>query len=662
MPANRVFLCHSSKDKDFVERLAFDLEKVNVGVWFDKWEIRVGDSLIEKISKGIELNDYLAIIISTNSIESEWVKREVNAALMRELEEKKVVVLPILIEDCKIPVLLKEKKYADFRKSYDEGFEEFLFSVSPESPLTIRRSKDFRTAQYLISGLSATDKNGTNTLNVAQSLKIYPYRKELKSFLGKEEKRLLFWSAVAFQYANPLKPRFMDITTPVWGLIGETSSEQHANWIIEGLPGVLFEYLIPHYSWAKSILGYSDTYKLKMAYHVHHELQNDFLSPLGPLSEDAMLAFLKALAEDDRQMFDDYFLPQLQKDVPIVPLLILATANLSPPLDDEFYFKYVHSKKPLALAAVKALSEMRRTSVVAFLREYCGNTEEKNSYDLDTAFCDLGYPEFLTQLLNWFEEEQSIEIRAKLLVPIVNVSTIDHHIILDIMNELTDSSLLPTLVRVYGRNAVDPDNHLKDWILKWSNPINPILCEAAIFAIGKVHGINSLPLLNSLLNINSVTIIAAAIETMAKIGKIDVYEDVKRFSEHNNILVQSAFYRALLHIRPFDWKLYIPLAKRQHPLVRLCASRTFAQLATADDLLQWLDDREMDEIFKIAADEMLFAPRPFGPDWIIQSHNFSPDLATLPVRLTNLDTEQVWLNQAIDLNRYLGIKLMGYTM
>ena len=662
MPARRVFLCHSSKDKGFVERLAFDLEKVNVGVWFDKWEIRVGDSLIDKISEGIELNDYLAIIISNNSIESEWVKREVNAALMHELEEKKVVVLPILIDDCKIPVLLKEKKYGDFRKSYDEGFEEFLFSVSPENPLTIRRSKDFRTSQYLISGLSATDNNGTNTLNVAQLRKIYPYRKELQSFLGKEEKRLLFWSAVAFRTANPSKPRFMDVTTPIWGLIDGSTPEQHANWIIEGQSGVLFEYLIAHYSWAKRILGFSDKHKLYIAYKSYRELQNDLLSPLGPLSEDAMRAFLNALAEDDRQIFDDYFLPQLQKDAPIVPLLIAATARLIPPLDDEFYFKYVHGKKSFALAAVKALSEMRRTLAVDLLRKFCGNTGEKNPHDLDSTFCDLGNPEFLAQLLDWFGEEQSIEIRAKLLVPIVNVSTIDHNIIINIMNELPDSSLLPTLVRVYGRNGVDPDNRLNEWILRWSNPIDPILCEGIIFAIGKVNGIKSLQLLISLLNIDSVTVIAAVIETMAKIGRIDVYEDIKRFSEHDNILVQSAFYRALIYIRPLDWKLYIPLAKRQHPLVRICASRTFAHLATADDLLQWLDDRELDEIFKIAADEMLFAPRPFGPDWITQSHKFSPDLATLPVRLTNLDTEQVWLNQSLDLNRYLGIKLMGYTM
>lgn len=44
-----LFLSHSSADKTFVEKLAKDLEGVGVNVWFDKWEIKVGDSLTGKI-------------------------------------------------------------------------------------------------------------------------------------------------------------------------------------------------------------------------------------------------------------------------------------------------------------------------------------------------------------------------------------------------------------------------------------------------------------------------------------------------------------------------------------------------------------------------------------------------------------------------------------
>ncbi|PEU28639.1 hypothetical protein CN532_11480 [Bacillus wiedmannii] len=54
-----VFLSHSSKDKFFVRKLAERLIHSGVEVWIDEAEIKIGDSLIEKISQGIKGADYL---------------------------------------------------------------------------------------------------------------------------------------------------------------------------------------------------------------------------------------------------------------------------------------------------------------------------------------------------------------------------------------------------------------------------------------------------------------------------------------------------------------------------------------------------------------------------------------------------------------------------
>jgi len=122
----RVFISHSSADKDFVERLAIDLRNNAVGVWLDKWETRVPDSILNKISQGIEQSAFLAVVLSKASVRSEWVRKELNAALMLEIEGRRVVVLPILLEECDIPVLLKEKRYADFSHNYRDGFNALL--------------------------------------------------------------------------------------------------------------------------------------------------------------------------------------------------------------------------------------------------------------------------------------------------------------------------------------------------------------------------------------------------------------------------------------------------------------------------------------------------------------------------------------------------------
>jgi hypothetical protein len=139
---SNVFLSHSSKDKDFVEKLANDLNKQGVRVWFDKWEIKVGDSIVEKINDGLSKNDYLAIILSPNSVNSNWVKKELNSSLMKQLSKKSVKVLPILYKDCEIPDIIIDLKYADFRFEYISGVKELIEVLKSKSPRTIIKEKN----------------------------------------------------------------------------------------------------------------------------------------------------------------------------------------------------------------------------------------------------------------------------------------------------------------------------------------------------------------------------------------------------------------------------------------------------------------------------------------------------------------------------------------
>jgi hypothetical protein len=125
-----VFLSHSSKDKPFIRQLAADLSKENVLVWLDEQQIKVGDSINDKISQGLAESDYFVIALSNDSVNSDWVKKELNSALIDEIESKKVKVLPIKLSECTFPLLIKDKKYADFTKSYKSGLNELLNAIN----------------------------------------------------------------------------------------------------------------------------------------------------------------------------------------------------------------------------------------------------------------------------------------------------------------------------------------------------------------------------------------------------------------------------------------------------------------------------------------------------------------------------------------------------
>ena len=125
-----IFISYSHQDKDFTDNLARNLVGNKHNIWIDTWEINAGESLIDKIQNAIDNADAILVILSKYSTTSEWCKKELNSGLLRELEEKKVLLIPCVVDDCNIPLFLKEKLYIDFRKDTDYAIELLNRSLS----------------------------------------------------------------------------------------------------------------------------------------------------------------------------------------------------------------------------------------------------------------------------------------------------------------------------------------------------------------------------------------------------------------------------------------------------------------------------------------------------------------------------------------------------
>jgi hypothetical protein len=134
-----VFISYCHEDKDFIDKLAAYLCKARSHVWIDRWELHVGDSIVTKIEAAIQEASALIVVLSEASIASEWCRKEINAGLVRELEERRVIVLPLLLEDCEVPLFLREKMYADFRRNFDEGLRQVLEAIAKVTSDTLGR-------------------------------------------------------------------------------------------------------------------------------------------------------------------------------------------------------------------------------------------------------------------------------------------------------------------------------------------------------------------------------------------------------------------------------------------------------------------------------------------------------------------------------------------
>lgn len=137
-----IFISYSHKDKEFVDCLATQLVRRNVNVWLDRWELSVGDSLVDRVQDAVDGASALLVILSNASVCSEWCKKELSAGLLRELEEKRVVVMPVMLEDCPVPVFARGKMFADFRTDFDAGLTAVVEGIAKVTTSSLGRFKE----------------------------------------------------------------------------------------------------------------------------------------------------------------------------------------------------------------------------------------------------------------------------------------------------------------------------------------------------------------------------------------------------------------------------------------------------------------------------------------------------------------------------------------
>ena len=93
------FISHAGEDKErFVRPFAVALwEKHKVKAWVDEWEINPGDKFAEKIYAAIDKADAVVVILSDKSADSQWVREEIDAAVVRKINEG-AKVLPVVLD------------------------------------------------------------------------------------------------------------------------------------------------------------------------------------------------------------------------------------------------------------------------------------------------------------------------------------------------------------------------------------------------------------------------------------------------------------------------------------------------------------------------------------------------------------------------------------
>jgi len=94
---NPIFISHATQDDNFVKELRIELEKLGLTVWLDSRNLRGGHKLAALISQVIEQARHFVVVLSPNTINYPWVRKEIQCAVKVEQQHDGYRVIPLLL-------------------------------------------------------------------------------------------------------------------------------------------------------------------------------------------------------------------------------------------------------------------------------------------------------------------------------------------------------------------------------------------------------------------------------------------------------------------------------------------------------------------------------------------------------------------------------------
>jgi hypothetical protein len=129
------FISYASKDHAFAERLYADLQNKGVRCWFAPEDLKIGDRFRLRIDETIRVYDKLLLVLSKDSVDSQWVEQEVETALARERQQGTTILFPVRIDNTVMtietgwPALIRNtRNIGDFRRWKTHGVYQQAFA------------------------------------------------------------------------------------------------------------------------------------------------------------------------------------------------------------------------------------------------------------------------------------------------------------------------------------------------------------------------------------------------------------------------------------------------------------------------------------------------------------------------------------------------------
>lgn len=180
------FLSYSSKNKDTVRTIAERLKSDGIRVWFDEWEINVGESIPAKIEEGLQKSRTLVLCMSKEAFASDWSRMESYTFRFRDPLNKELRFIPLRLDDTPIDGTLSQFRYIDWSTADNyQAYSQLVSACQSQTETSFQNRK--LTNEMSDSTLLSLGHTGS-----IRSVAISPDGKRCLS--GSEDETLRLWN------------------------------------------------------------------------------------------------------------------------------------------------------------------------------------------------------------------------------------------------------------------------------------------------------------------------------------------------------------------------------------------------------------------------------------------------------------------------------------
>jgi len=139
------FLSYTQQDQAIAKRISSDLATEGIQVWFDQQQILAGDSILDRIREGIRTADYLIVLLSKHSSQSEWMEREIGVAFEKFGKEETTAIIPVSIDGTPVPQRFSKIRYVNLTEGHEQAIKEIVNRIKRDCATKVDLEKVINT-------------------------------------------------------------------------------------------------------------------------------------------------------------------------------------------------------------------------------------------------------------------------------------------------------------------------------------------------------------------------------------------------------------------------------------------------------------------------------------------------------------------------------------